>query len=134
MFYLGRKNQLNVNVNVNYMSFSRENMDQFVLGGIFEDGSLKQLRIPIKKIFDVRDQSILSGESEDISCDQGLNDKRFPYRAPETLRDKLFDLAMNDQMFRGHRDVYPRMLEYVYSKHRFPLAQGPAIPPIDKVN
>ena len=108
--------------------------EQFILEGKDQNGCIKCLKIPNKKIFDVNNQTILQGENQGISCDQSVFDKRFPYRAPDTMRKEIMDLCKKDRMFLGHRDVNPNILDNFFCKHGFPLAQGPAIPPIDKVN
>ena len=108
--------------------------EQFILQGKDQNGFIKDLNIPSKKIFDVNNQTILRGENQGISCDQSVFDKRFPYRAPDTMRKEIMDLCKKDRMFLGHRDVNPNILDNFFCKHGFPLAQGPAIPPIDKVN
>ena len=36
-------------------------------------------------------------------------------------------------MFGSHRVVNSIILDHIYSKHDYPLAQGPAVPSIDKV-
>ena len=108
--------------------------EQFILHGKDQNGFVKELKIPSKNIFDVNSQTILRVENQGISCDQSVFDQRFPHRAPDTLRKEIMDLCKKDRMFLGHRDVNPSILDHFFCKHGFPLAQGPAIPPIDKVN
>ena len=107
-------------------------MEQFILHGKYQDVN-KKLQIPTKKIFDVNDKFILRGKNQNISCDQGLLDEDYPYRPPVNLRTVLLDFAAHDQMFKRAKVVNPNILDHIYSKHGYPLAQGPAVPLIDQV-
>ena len=110
-------------------------MEKFILHGKCKDGCLKQLKIPSKKIFDLKNQtvtSILQGQNRDITYDQDVFESLFPHRPPVKMRTEVLSFATPDEMFRSHRVVNYNILDHIYSKHDYPLAQGPAVPPIDK--
>ena len=110
-------------------------MEKFTIHGRSQDGSICQLKIPVKKIFDINDQTvknILQGKNKDITCDQNLN-HIFPQRQPVLMKSELMRFADPNAKFGGHILANPNLLDHIYSKHDYPLAQGPALPPIDKV-
>ena len=111
-------------------------MEKFILHGKCKDGYLKRLKIPSKKIFDLQNQtvtSILQGQNKDINYDQDLFESLFPHRPPVKMRTEVLSFTTPDKMFGSHRVVNSNILDHIYSKHDYPLAQGPAVPPIDKV-
>jgi hypothetical protein len=111
-------------------------MEKFILHGKCKDGYLKQLKIPSKKILDLKDQTvtnILRGQNRDISYDQDLFESLFPHRPPVKMGPEVLRFATPDEMFGSHSVVNSNILDHIYSKHDYPLAQGPAVPPIDNV-
>ena len=109
-------------------------MEKFIIHGRSQDGSMKQLNIPIKKIFAVKDQTvkrILKGENKNITCDQNLN-QLFPHKQPVMMKSELLRFSTPNAMFGGHILAHPYLLDHIYYKHGYPVAQGPAMPPVDK--
>ena len=107
-------------------------MEKFTLSGKYQNGCKKELRVPKKKIFDINnspEKSILCEENKNLKC---ANDQ--PSKIPESMRSELLNLSSPVQMFRSPKYMNTELLDHIYSKHSYPLAQGPAIPQIDKVN
>ena len=107
-------------------------MEKFTLSGKSQDGCKKELRVPKKKIFDINYstvKSILYEENKNLKC---ANDQ--PNKIPVSMRSELFNLSSPVQMFRSPKYMDTKLLDHIYSKHGYPLAQGPVIPQIDKVN
>ena len=112
-------------------------MEKFSLRGKCQDGCKKQLTVPKKKIFDINNstvKSILCGENKTLSCDLNVNPTNQPSKIPVSLRSEILNLSSPVQMFRSPKYMNAKLLDHIYSKHGYPLAQGPAIPQIDKVN
>ena len=69
---------------------------KITLHGEYHDGSRKTLVIPRKKIFDIKKQSVLRGENQNIGCDQPIRDEHYPYRSPVKLRSELLRFVVHD--------------------------------------
>ena len=121
-------------LNIYEVPIFRENMDPFILSGKYSDGTIKKLKIPSKKIFDINNCEHLRGENNDIGYDQDLSFKDYPYRQPVKMRNNVIELSANKHMFLSHRSINEKILDHVYSKHDYPVAQGPAVPPINEVS
>jgi hypothetical protein len=111
-------------------------MEKFILTGKKTSlGIILELKIPSKKIYDDGSKTvrcILRAENNDIGCDEDIYDSLFPYRSPVTLRSELLSFAGFGFMFGSHTVANPNILDHIYSKHNYPLAQGPAIPILDQ--
>ena len=49
------------------------------------------------------------------------------------MKSELLRFCRPNAIFGGHILAYPYLLDHIYFMHGYPVAQGPAIPPVDKV-
>ena len=105
-------------------------MEKFVLNGKASLGNILVLKIPSKKIYDDGDMSvkrILWGENNAIGFDEDIYDSLYQHSLPVTLRSELLRFVWFVFMFGSHTVINPNILDHIYSKHSYPLAQGTAI-------
>lgn len=101
-------------------------MEKFLLTGRTKEDTLVKISLPIAKHFKppTTDPDLLP-PSYSIK-------KKSPKEMAE-LETKLKVLALDfNSMFKGHKWFHGPTLENCYAKHSFPVAQGPAVPPLDK--
>ena len=95
-------------------------MEKFILAGKALLGSILELKIPSKKIYDDCDitvKQILRGENNDIGCDEDIYDSLYPHSSPVTLRSELWTFDGFGFMFRSHTFVNQNILDHIFSKH-----------------
>ena len=100
-------------------------MEKFILTSK-KDGELFNIHLPVAKhyepLIDEPDQPVPSNSSNES----------YPNEMEE-LNSKWKNIAFkHDSMFKGHQWFNQPILQHHYSKHSYPIAQGPAIPPLDK--